>query len=384
MASALHSAGGMDIKQELLALSATPASQMPVLSVFLGTHWIDEQERDRVRTFIESELRRVAVADLPPLDEDRGWIRARVAAITAQAELVGARGVALFACVPRGLRLVLPLRAAFANAVVVGPRPSLRPLVEVQSAVAETLVVYVDREHARLIPIGAEGMRDEIALAGDVPGHHSRGGWAQLAQSRYQRHIEAHRDRHLDAVAAVARGLMHDLAIERVVVMGDAEIVGALQGALAPDVTPRVVAALPGSRHEASGELVARALAAAERSHAVTIAARVEGALVDAEKNGRAAAGLTATLEAVHRGAVHQLYLLRAFRQVGVECEQCGLLKVESAPVCPYCGGSASVTELGEAAVRRVLSAKGDVIDVPEHAGLAQHGGLAASLRYAL
>ena len=92
------------------------------------------------------------------------------------------------------------------------------------------------------------------------------------------------------------------------------------------------------------------------------IAARVEGALVD----------------------VHQLYLLRAFRQVGVECEQCGLLKVESAPACPYCGGSATVTELGEAAVRRVLSAKGDVIDVPEHAGLAQHGGLAASLRYAL
>jgi len=92
------------------------------------------------------------------------------------------------------------------------------------------------------------------------------------------------------------------------------------------------------------------------------IAARVEGALVD----------------------VHQLYLLRAFRQVGVECEQCGLLKVESAPACPYCGGSATVTELGEAAVRRVLSAKGDVIDVPEHAGLAQHGVLAASLRYAL
>lgn len=374
----------MDIKQELVTLSETPASRTPALSVFLATHWVDEQQRDRVRAFVESELRRVAVVDPPPMDEDRRWIEARVAAITAQAELVGARGVALFACAPLGLRLVLPLRATFANAVVLGPRPSLRPLVEVLSAVAETLVVCVDLEHARLISIGQEGMRDEVALTGDVPGHHSRGGWAQLAQSRYQRHIEAHRDRHLDAVAAAARGLMHDLAIERVVLMGDAEIVGALRGALAADVMPRVVAALPGSRHEASAELVARALAAAQHSHAATIAARVENTLVDAEKNVRAAAGLTSTLEAIHRGAVHQLYLLRAFRQGGVECEQCGLLKVELAPACPYCGGPATQTELGEAVVRRVLTAKADVIDVPEHAGLAQHDGLAASLRYAL
>jgi hypothetical protein len=31
-----------------------------------------------------------------------------------------------------------------------------------------------------------------------------------------------------------------------------------------------------------------------------------------------------------------------------------------------------------------VLSAKGDVIDVPEHPALARRSGLAASLRYAL
>jgi hypothetical protein len=106
--------------------------------------------------------------------------------------------------------------------------------------------------------------------------------------------------------------------------------------------------------------------------------------LVDAEKHGRATAGLSSTLDAVSRGAVHQLYLLRTFRQVGRECEPCGLLKAESVPACPLCGGLTVETELGEAAARRVLSAKGDVIDVPGHVALARHGGLAASLRYAL
>ena len=43
----------MDIKQELLALSETPASRTPALSVFLETHWVDEQQRDRVRAFVE-------------------------------------------------------------------------------------------------------------------------------------------------------------------------------------------------------------------------------------------------------------------------------------------------------------------------------------------
>lgn len=375
---------GMDIRLELVELSGTPASPTPVLSTFLDTQWVDEHQRGRARAVVESELRRAAAADPPPLREDLRWVEARTTAIIAQAEMVGARGVALFAGSPIGLRRALAVRVPFATAVILGSRPSLRPLVEVLPGVEETLVVSLDREHARLIPIGPEGIRDEIALAGEGQGHHSRGGWAQLAQSRYQRHIEAQRDRHLDAVAAAARGLVHDLAVARIVLMGAAEIVAALRGALDADALSRVVATLPSSGYETGADLAARALAAAEHSRTAETAARIETVLVDAEKRARATAGLPSTLDAVSRGAVHQLYLLRAFRQLGRECGQCGLLKAEAVPKCPLCGGLTIETELGEAAARRVLSAKGDVVDVPEHAGLARHGGLAASLRYAL
>jgi hypothetical protein len=374
----------MDIKRDLIELCETPPSLVPVLSVFLDTHWVDEHQRDRARAIVGSELRRAAAADSPPLMDDLRWVEARVGAIISQAELVGARGAALFACAPVGLRRVLALRVPFVNAVVLGSRPSLRPLVEALPRVDEVLVVSLDREHARLIPIGPDGVRDEIALAGDLPGHHRRGGWAQLAQSRYQRHIEVHRDRHLDAVAAAARGLAHDVAVARIVLMGDAEIVAALRGALDADTASRVVTSLPSSHHETAADLADRALAALEPLQAAAAAARVEAVLVDAEKQGRATAGLTSTLDAVSRGAVHQLYLLRAFREVGRECARCGLLKAEAVPTCPLCGGLTIEAELGEAAARRVLSAKGDVIDVPEHPALARHSGLAASLRYAL
>jgi hypothetical protein len=374
----------MDVKRELVELSNIPASRTPVLSTFLETRWVDEHQRGRARAVVESGLRRAAAADPPPLREDLHWIEARTAAIIAQAELVGSRGVALFACSPVGLRRVLALRAPVATAVILGSRPTLRPLVEALPEVDEMLVVSLDRAQARLIPIGPAGLRDEVALAADVPGHHRRGGWAQLAQSRYQRHIEVHRDRHLHAVAEATRGLVHDLAVERIVVMGDAEIVGALRGVLDPDVASRVIATLPSSRSETSADLVARALVVAEQSRATETAARVESVLVEAEKQGRATAGLSSTLDAVSRGAVHQLYLLRAFRQLGRECERCGVLKAEAVPTCPLCGGVTIETELGEAAARRVLSAKGSVIDIPQHGGLAQHDGLAASVRYAV
>jgi hypothetical protein len=84
-------------------------------------------------------LRRAAGGDPPPLEDDLRWIEARVQAITAQVEMVGAGGVALFACMPVGLRRALPVRVAFANAVVLGSRSCLRPLVEALSGTEETL-----------------------------------------------------------------------------------------------------------------------------------------------------------------------------------------------------------------------------------------------------
>lgn len=65
------------------------------------------------------------------------------------------------------LRLAVP----FPDTFVVADMPQLRPLTE-------------------------QGAADEIALeTTDVVGHHRRGGWQLLLQSRYQRHIHVHRAR---------------------------------------------------------------------------------------------------------------------------------------------------------------------------------------------
>ena len=80
-------------------------------------------------------------------------------------------------------------RAAFEPVFVVDDAPHLRPLAAVLGESASALVAFVDGERARLIPLTSEGVGEEVALASAVPGHHRRGGWAQLARQ----YADAHR-----------------------------------------------------------------------------------------------------------------------------------------------------------------------------------------------
>src|SRR5262249_17898504 len=132
-----------------------------------------------------------------------------------------AEGVALFASDAADVHEVLPLRAAFEDAFVVADTPYLRPLAAFLEEAPDALVVFVDRESARLIPLHADGAADELILEDAVEGHHRRGGWALLAQSRYQRHIQAQRDRHFEAVAGALAHLANDRGAERLVLAGE-------------------------------------------------------------------------------------------------------------------------------------------------------------------
>jgi hypothetical protein len=93
-------------------------------------------------------------------------------------------------------------------------------------------------------------------------------------------------------------------------------------------------------------------------------------------------AGLEATLGAVNRDAVRDLYMLESFRQAGAVCAGCGVLQRQFHFTCAFCGKELRATELGEAFVARVLTSGGRITTVERHVGLASHGGIAARLRY--
>jgi peptide subunit release factor 1 (eRF1) len=113
-------------------------------------------------------------------------------------------------------------------------------------------------------------------------------------------------------------------------------------------------------------------------------AAEVDVVLTAAVKRGKATAGLDATLQAINRGAVHRLYLLKGWSAPGRRCAGCETLRGNFTWVCPACGREATTVELGEAMAARVVAAGGSVETIEAHQLLAAAGGIAAELRYPL
>ena len=372
----------MGLPEQIVRLARRKDSAGPVASVYLNTHWVDEHQRERTRVFLKEELGRVQPgARDEALAAALDWIEAQASALVGQAAHPRSRGVALFA--GADLRETVASRVPFENTLAVAGRPLLRPLATALSAAPGVVVAFVDAEAARLIPVLLAGPGEEVRLDSELPGHHKRGGWAQLAQSRYQRHLEAQRGRHLDAVAEALSRLVEEEPVERIVIAGAADSAAALRRTLDPAVAGQVAATIAGSRHEPASELIARATEALGPLTARETQATVDAILTDAAKGGQAVAGLEGTLEAVSRGAVDRLFLLRDAKEDGGACVGCAALQPGHGATCRRCGQPTAALELGEAMVTRAIATGGAATFVTAHPGLARAGGVAARLRFA-
>ena len=375
----------MDLHARLTALSKIDRAPAPVVTAYLNTRWADEHQRDRVRIFLKNHLAEARRAPGPrPSEADLDWVESQGEALLNQAVMPETSGVALFACEALGLREILPSRVPFENTFTVAETPLLRPLLELGEQAPSALVVFVDTETARLVPLTAAGAGEEVTLAADVPGHHSRGGWAQMAQSRYQRHTQDHRARHFEAVVESLIGLMEGHGLRSIVLAGESRNVAVFRKELPARLAPLVVGAVAGARHEPIGLIVDRAAEYLPHVQGQREAEGVDAALTAAAKRGKASAGLEATIEAVNRGAVHRLYLLKGWSVPGRRCGTCGSLQSGFTWTCATCGGEARTVELSEAMAERVAAAGGVVETIEVHQPLALAGGVAAELRYPL
>ncbi len=375
----------MDLSVRLTELARIERAATPVVSVYLNTRWGDEHQRDRVRVFLKNELSKARrAAGVRAAEADLDWIQAQGESLVAQTDWPDAHGVALFACQALGLREVLPVGVPFQDGFVVAEKAFLRPLAALLEETPAGLVVFVDTESARLIPLNAEGAGEALLLESEVPGRHSRGGWAQMAQSRYQRHIQDHRGRHWEAVTESLVNLVERDGVERIVMAGEVKNVALFRKHLPARIDQIVVGMVPGARHEPAGVIIARAREFLGHVGEQDQGLAVDAVLTEAAKSRQAVAGLNETLDAVNRGAVHHLYLLKGFSLLGAACTECGALQSGTPAACRFCGNEVKATELGEAMADRVIAAHGkaDIVDL--HQALSRVGGVAARLRYPL
>ncbi len=375
----------MELSARLTELAKIARAATPVVSVYLNTRWGDEHQRDRVRVFLKNELAKARRAPSGRAAEaDLDWIEAQGESLVAQAHQSETHGVALFACQALALREVLPVRVSLQDTFVVADAAFLRPLAAVLEETPAALVVFVDTESARLIPLTLAGAGEEVLLESEVPGRHSRGGWAQMAQSGYQLHIRDHRGRHFEAVAESLARLVERYAVERIVIAGETKNVALFRKHLPPRIDQLVVGAVVGAKYEPAGVIVGRASDFLGRLEGQDQGISVDAVLTEAAKSRQAVAGVEETLDAINRGAVHQFYLLKGFHELGRVCEECGALQRGTDAACRFCGKETRATELGEAMTDRVIAAQGNAETVDVHQALARVGGVAARLRFPL
>jgi peptide subunit release factor 1 (eRF1) len=374
----------MQLRERVNALARLGGATSPVVSVYLDTRWTDEHQRGRVRVFLKNGLREARTGAGAELRADLDWIEEQGERLVEQAMRPDADGVALFACNPLGLREVLTVRVPFENTFVVAERPLLTPLAALAHEAPPAIVVFIDGNHARLIPIDSGGRGDEVMLEHGVPGRHDRGGWAQMAQSRYQKHVEAHRDQHFEAVVEALSELSRQEGGVRIVLAGEDRIVAVFSSRLPTTLAGSVAGTIPAARYETASALADRATGLLARLGLSEQGRMVDDVLTEAAKGGQAIAGVEGTLHAAGRGAVRRLYLLKGFSAAGTICTRCAAVQPGEAATCRACGGPTKPVRLGDAVVDRVVTAGGEISVIDAHRALERAGGMAALLRYPL
>jgi peptide subunit release factor 1 (eRF1) len=367
----------------------------PTLSVYLETlpSW---GAGSNPKAQLEAVLRPIrATLEGPALDQLDSAAAMVMKAIARLDHLP--RAVAAFACPDVGFLRIVPLPEPVVPAAYWGPTLHLKELLAAMDEHERTVVVLVDREHARVYRIFM-GQIEEVASLdrkldpAQEHGTHQKksrsGGQGSPIRMDYgerntERRQEWHVRRHLERVLTAVRD-RDSPAPDRVLVGGGKDTVHELLALMPPRIRARtrLISGLPVSASRA--EVLGRVMEALDRAER-----EAEEELLDnlmERDRAHAVFGTASVVEAVSDAHVHTLvYGVDASVQ-GSECDACGwLMNAPPSAACPRCGGPMhAVAELVERMVHRVLETGGRVEEVrgPASRTLGQWEGLAALLRY--
>lgn len=330
-----------------------------ILSVYIDIRPAAHGERPAERpelSAVRHRLRAIQVSLRPhtavreSLDADL----ARIERYFEAEDLAGADGLALFACSRIGLWEEVRSHVPFDTQVAAGPAADLFQLARLLDDSVSSVVAVVDTNTCRLF-VSRRGGLEEREGPDEPPDEHRRhdqGGWSQ---ARYQRHIDTQDRRFAREAAAAIERLVESEKAQHVILAGDERSVPILEDELSEAVRARVdhVIHLPmrSSADEVRSEVVP-ILAAIEEAEARDLA---DVAIAEWLAGDLGVVGVDATLAALEWGQVHQLVI----------------------------DESASLDEDVRAElIRRASRTDASVEIVRGHPGLAQHDGVAATLRF--
>jgi peptide chain release factor subunit 1 len=290
----------------------------------------------------------------------------------------GAQGFALFCGGLDNLWEVLPLSEQVPDEIKVGRELYLAPLVPLVGRGEGAVVAFVSREQGRLYRLRAGRLEEVADLFEEQPGRHDQGGWSQ---ARFQRHIDELAKGHLRTVVEELERQLRQLRFPPVVIVCAEELKSEVKDLLAGDARKAVIGWTTAKSNASPTDLHKVALPVLERWRDAREQEVVERWKEEAGRNGRAAAGWEATLEAASDGRVECLVFQEGVEHTAAQCPACGRVSLGGGR-CPLDGMEMEQRDEGlDLAVHQVLAHGGQVLAL-RRAELEPVGGIGAILRY--
>lgn len=357
-----------DVTRDRLQRLATfaPADGARVLSLYLNLDphanlHAPENRRSAVNSLLDEAARAVeGEEDLGhdahmALREDVNRAREELEANLDDGWAEGAHALALFLCGPADLFEVLRLPRPVDSRVTIAERPAIEPLAEVGPA-QHWAALLLDGDDARLL----EGLGD------------------RLEEKRSERSAGMEENEFLRNVAQMLDEADRDRTYEHIFVGTTARHFGAFMDALSGPLRGRITGRFDAgadweSPHDIRGRL--EPLLQVEETH------REREALDAVGANG--VRGIVDVLPALYERRVRVLLIEPGLEHPGVVCPRCRWALAEERGTCPVDGETmVEHPNLVEWAVELAVEQDAEILPVRRHDDLADHGGIAAALRF--
>ena len=271
----------------------------------------------------------------------------------------GAHGIALYAAGGADLFEVVKLPRPVATNVVVDDSPYIEPIADLGSR-ARWAVLLVSRRNGRILRGTSDGLREVDQVWDETRGQHDQGGWSQ---ARYQRSVEEEKKDHVRAVADVLFEHHKRAPFDRLLVGCAEELYPDVQRSLHSYLGDLLVGRFDVDVENTGSDEVHRcaqpSIEADERRHERESLDRLAEAV---GANGRGAAGVDATLNALNEQRVGKLFMNAGWNRPGTQCPQCGSLFSASVESCPADGTPTEHRDgIAESVIERALAQSADV-----------------------
>jgi peptide chain release factor subunit 1 len=343
----------------------TPRDRAVELDSLLGTveRELHKESKERLDRNQRMELKR-------DVERIRFWF-------ANEFDAKGTRGVVIFSASAIDLFEVQQLARPIRSSVTIDDSPFIEPLTTMPGGDGYC-VLLTNRQVARILCGGTDGMREVVSMVDDVHGWHDQGGWSQ---ARYQRGIEKETKDHLKHASDELFRLSKQGIVQRLIIGAPDEMRGEVTGTLHSYLRDRIagwidvdVRASPDEVKREAGGIITEDERRREREWLDRLQSELG-------RNSRGAAGLPDTLAALNERRVEALLVQDGFRPEGYATSGADFLAAGP-------GNSPTGEELQrredviEPALESALELSAEVVLVRHHPDLEALGSIGAVLRF--